>query len=124
MDGRPLRGRVPGRPHRAGVNALTETVNCYSEAKLIHGPAPRHPRRGRRLATLGWGHSHNTARLHGYLDDVPPAELKTAFSVIHGSDQTLLAVPEPEPPSDPGRFTTSRVHPAWLPSWDPRRAWR
>lgn len=31
------------------------------------------------LATLGWVHWHNTARLHGYLEDRPPAEFEQLF---------------------------------------------
>jgi len=31
------------------------------------------------LATLTWVHWHNTARLHGYLGDVPPAEYEETF---------------------------------------------
>ena len=63
-------------------NALAETVNGYYKAELIRGPA----RKGSwktveevELATLTWVHWHNTARLHGYLGDVPPAEFEATF---------------------------------------------
>ena len=36
-------------------------------------------RRRRARATLGWVHWYNTARLHSYTRDVPPAEFETAF---------------------------------------------
>ena len=54
-------------------------MNGYYKAELIRGP--RAPDRGRpieevELATLGWVHWHNTQRLHGYLDDIPPVEFE------------------------------------------------
>ena len=63
-------------------NALAETVNGYYKAELIRGPARTGPWRSVQdveLATLSWVHWHNTARLHGYLGDIPPAEFETAF---------------------------------------------
>ena len=77
-------------------NAPAETVNGYYKAELIRGPARATPWKtveDVELATLGWVHWHNTARLHGYLGDVPPAEFETAFYATHGSDQTLAAIP-------------------------------
>jgi len=59
-------------------NALAETVDGYYKVELIYGPARSRPWKTVEdvdLATLGWVHWHNTARLHGYLDDLPPAEL-------------------------------------------------
>jgi putative transposase len=56
---------------------LAETVNGYYKAELIRGPTRRQPWKtveDVELATLGWVHWHNTRRLHGYLDDRPPAE--------------------------------------------------
>ena len=77
-------------------NALAETGNGYYKAELIRGPARPGPWRtveDVELATLGWVHWHNTARLHGYLGDVPPAEFEAAFYATHGSDQTLVGIP-------------------------------
>ena len=88
-------------------NALAETVNGYYKTELIRGPARAQPWRtveDVELATLGWVHWHNTTRLHGYLGDVPPIEYETTFYATHGNDQTLVEIPQPEPPSDPGRF--------------------
>ena len=63
-------------------NALAETVNGYYKAELIRGPARKGPWKTVEeveLATLTWVHWHNTARLHGYLGDVPPAEFEATF---------------------------------------------
>jgi putative transposase len=62
-------------------NALAETVNGLYKTELIRGPGrqPWHTIEDVELATLGWVHRHNTQRLHGYLDDVPPAEFEAAF---------------------------------------------
>jgi putative transposase len=34
-------------------------------------------------------HWHNTKRLHGYLDDVPPAEFEARFYATRQGDKTL-----------------------------------
>lgn len=65
-------------------NALAETVNGYYKAELIRGPrrAEHGPWKNIddvELATLGWVHWHNTARLHGYLGDLPPMEFEQLF---------------------------------------------
>ena len=77
-------------------NALAETVNGYYKAELIRGPARTAPWKNVQdveLATLSWVHWHNTARLHGYLGDIPPTEYETTFYATHGADQTLAAIP-------------------------------
>ena len=63
------------------INALAETVNGLYKTELIRGPGqgPWHTVDDVELATLSWVHWHNTARLHGYLGDVPPAEFEAAF---------------------------------------------
>ncbi len=78
-------------------NALAETVNGYYKTELVRGPAQR----GRpwktvedlELATLGWVLWHNTTRLHGYLDDVPPTEYEQAFYAAPRTDQPLVGFP-------------------------------
>lgn len=62
-------------------NALAESVNALYKTELIYGPdqGPWHTVEDVEFATLGWVHWHNTARLHGYLRDVPPAEFEAAF---------------------------------------------
>jgi putative transposase len=76
-------------------NALAETVNGYYKAELIYGPARTGPWKtveDVELATLGWVHWHNTSRLHGYLNDVPPAEFEAAFYATERTDQTLVEI--------------------------------
>lgn len=77
-------------------NALAETVNGYYKAELIRGPA----REGRpwktvedvELATLSWVHWHNNTRLHGYLNDVPPAEFEETLYATKRTDQALVGI--------------------------------
>ncbi|QIP43756.1 transposase IS401 (plasmid) [Rhodococcus erythropolis] len=60
-------------------NALAETVNGYYKAELIYGPAHCGPWKTTvdvELATLSWVYWHNHQRLHGYCDDLPPAEYR------------------------------------------------
>ena len=76
-------------------NALAETVNGYYKAELIYGPARTGPWKtveDVELATLGWVHWHNTTRLHGYLNDVPPTEFEAAFYDASRNDQTLVEI--------------------------------
>ena len=76
-------------------NALAETVNGYYKAELIYGPARSGPWKtveDVELATLGWVHWHNTGRLHGYLDDLPPTEFEAAFYDAQRSDQPLVEI--------------------------------
>jgi putative transposase len=77
-------------------NALAETVNGYYKAELIRGPTRTGPGtsvENVELATLSWVHWHNTARLHGYLGDRPPAEFEEAFYATKRDDQTLVDIP-------------------------------
>jgi putative transposase len=77
-------------------NALAETVNGYYKAELIRGPtrsAPWKTVEDVELATLGWVHWHNTARLHGYLGDQPPAEYEQTFYAAQGDDHQRVAIP-------------------------------
>jgi putative transposase len=63
-------------------NALAESVNGYYKSELIYGPARCGPWKtieDVELATLGWVHWHNTSRLHGYLNDLSPAEFEAQF---------------------------------------------
>ena len=76
-------------------NALAETVNGYYKAELIYGPARSAPWRtveDVELATLGWVHWHNTIRLHGYLEDLPPAEFENTFYATKRTDQHLVEI--------------------------------
>jgi putative transposase len=62
-------------------NALAETVNGLYKAELVYGPeqGPWRSVEAVELATLSWVSWFNTTRLHGYLDDLPPAEFETAY---------------------------------------------
>ena len=76
-------------------NALAETAHGYYKAELIYGPARTGPWKtveNVELATLGRVHWHNTARLHGYLDDLPPAEFEAKFYGAQRSDQPLAEI--------------------------------
>lgn len=76
-------------------NALAETVNGYYKAELIYGPARSGPWRtveDVELATLGWVYWHNTSRLHGYLNDIPPVEFEAAFYDAQRTDQPLIGI--------------------------------
>lgn len=44
------------------------------------------------LATLSWAHWHNHDRLHGYLDDIPPAEFEQSFYATKRIDQLLVEI--------------------------------
>ena len=77
-------------------NALAETVNGYYKAELIRGPARRQPWKtveDVELATLGWVHWRNTTRLHGYLDDRPPAEYEHTFYAAQRDDLETVETP-------------------------------
>jgi putative transposase len=76
-------------------NALAETVNGYYKSELIYGPARTGPWKTAEdveLATLSWVYWHNTSRLHGYLNDIPPAEFEAAFYATKGTDQALVEI--------------------------------
>ena len=96
-------------------NALAEAVNGYYKSELIYGPARPGPWRtvaDVELATLGWVHWHNTSRLHGYLDDIPPAEFEATFYATKRTDQPLVGIQLPEPPSEPIRTRAIQATPA------------
>jgi putative transposase len=85
-----------------GVNALAETVNGLYKTELIRGPGqgPWRSVDDVELATLGWVHWHNTERLHGYLDDVPPAQFEATWHEANrcatpGSPQSDETEPAP-----------------------------
>jgi putative transposase len=75
-------------------NALAETVNGLYKTELIRGPGqgPWKTVEDVELATLSWVHWHNTERLHGYLNDVPPAEFETAFYAAQQTDREVVGI--------------------------------
>ena len=72
-------------------NALAETVNGYYKTELVRGPhqGPWRTVDDVELATLGWVQWHNTTRLHGHCNDVPPAEFEAAFYAAQHPDQLV-----------------------------------
>jgi putative transposase len=75
-------------------NALAETVNGLYKAECVYGPDARgwDDVSHLELATLSWVHWFNTQRLHGYCNDVPPAEFETAFYAAQQTDQSLVGI--------------------------------
>ena len=68
-------------------------MNGYYKSELIYGPARTGPWKSVEdveLATLSWVHWHNTARLHGYLNDLPPTEFEDIFYATKRTDQPLV----------------------------------
>jgi putative transposase len=75
-------------------NALAEAVIGLYKTELIRGPdqGPWRTVDDVELATLAWVHWHNTRRLHGYLNDVPPAEFEAAFYAAQQTDQHMVGI--------------------------------
>ena len=80
-------GAVPsiGSVGDALDNAPAESVNASYKCELIRGPGqgPWRTVEDVELATLPWVHWYNTARLHEYLDYVPPAEFEQWWREMH-----------------------------------------
>lgn len=74
-------------------NALAESVNALYKTELIRGPdqGPWRTVEDVELATLGWVHWWNQERLHGYLDDIPPAELEDTYHA-NKTDQLTVGI--------------------------------
>lgn len=73
-------------------NALAESVNGYDKAELIRGPTRQQPWKtveDVELATLGCVHWHNTRRLHGYLDDLPPLSSSRSSTLRLGTTHII-----------------------------------
>jgi putative transposase len=72
-------------------NALAEATNSLYKTELIRGPGqgPWKNVDDVELATLGWVHWYNTARLHGYLNDVPPAEFEAAYAALQANRELV-----------------------------------
>ena len=88
-------GALDRHRRRAFDNALAETVNGYYKSELICGPARTGPWKtveDVELATLSWVHWHNISRLHGYLNDIPPAEFEATFYATKRTDQPLVEI--------------------------------
>jgi len=73
-------------------NALAETVNGLYKTELIRRQGPWRNVEHVELATLAWVEWFNNRRLHGELDDIPPAE----FEALHyAQSRTQKQIPTP-----------------------------
>ena len=70
-------------------NALAESVNGLYKAELIHSKRVWESVEAVELATMGWVHWWNTARLHEVLGYRTPAEVETAYT--HDQDSAPVA---------------------------------
>lgn len=70
-------------------NSLAETVNGLYKAELIHAKRFWEPTEAVELATMGWVHWWNTARLHDALAYRTPVEVETAYT--HDQDVAPVA---------------------------------
>jgi putative transposase len=69
------------------VTVSTTPSRDYYKSELIYGPARTGP-----WKTIGWVHWHNASRLHGYLNDIPPAEFEAVFYATKRTDQPLVEI--------------------------------
>ena len=69
-------------------NALAETINGLYKTECVYGPDTNgwDDVDDLELATLAWVHWFNNERLHGYCNDVPPAEFEAAFYAAQQTD--------------------------------------
>ena len=72
-------------------NALAESVNSLYKTELIYGPdqGPWKTVEEVELATLLWVRWYNEQRIHGYLDNVPPAEYEDAYHAERSGKQLI-----------------------------------
>jgi len=63
-------------------NALAETVNGLYKTELIRRQGPWRNVEHVELATLAWVEWFNNRRLHGELDDIPPAEFEANYYAL------------------------------------------
>ena len=75
-------------------NALAETTNGLYKAECVYGPDANgwDDVEHLELATLSWVHWFNEQRLHGYCNDVSPAEFEAAFYAAPQTDQSLVGI--------------------------------
>lgn len=85
-------------------NALAETTNGLYKTELIRRRGPWRGVDEVELPTLEWVHWFNIRRLHGVLEDVPPAEFEAAWH--EANERATLRSPE-----SPSRQMLSRRRP-------------
>jgi putative transposase len=72
-------------------NALAESVNALYKTELIYGPdqGPWRTVEEVELATLMWVKWYNEQRIHGYLNNIPPAEYEDAYHAERSHKQLI-----------------------------------
>ncbi len=72
-------------------NALAESVNSLYKTELIYGPdqGPWKTVAEVELATLMWVKWYNEQRIHGYLNNIPPAEYEDAYHAERSGKQPV-----------------------------------
>ena len=72
-------------------NALAESVNALYKTELIYGPdqGPWRSIEEVELATLAWVHWYNTERIHGYCNNIPPAEYEDTYHAERSGKQLI-----------------------------------
>jgi putative transposase len=72
-------------------NALAESVNALYKTELIYGPdqGPWRTVEEVELATLMWVKWYNEQRIHGYLNNIPPAEYEDAYHAERSGKQLI-----------------------------------
>jgi putative transposase len=72
-------------------NALAESVNSLYKTELIYGPdqGPWRSVEEVELATLLWVRWYNEERIHGYLNNIPPAEYEDAYHAERSGKQLI-----------------------------------
>ena len=72
-------------------NALAESVNSLYKTELIYGPdqGPWRTVEEVELATLMWVKWYNEQRIHGYLNNIPPAEYEDAYHAERSHKQLI-----------------------------------
>ena len=85
------RARLLSSRRSRSPTGLRETINGLYKTELIYGPdqGPWRTLEQVELATLSWVHWFNTARLHSYCNDEPPAEFEAAYAAQQ-ADQPLV----------------------------------
>ena len=72
-------------------NAAAEAVNALYKAELIYRAGPWRTVEDVELATVSWVDWYNRRRLHGYCQNIPPAE----YEDHDHQQQALAGIPQP-----------------------------
>lgn len=111
------RGRRPRRGGSRRGRPCSHGAGPVPGRDLGRGRRRRHRLRGAARPRSHRGRRRNTARLHGALGDVPPDEFEAAFYAAQQADPAGVGIQQPEPPSNPGRFSRGWRTRCWLGMW-------